>query len=133
MKKFLLLAFAIALIMPAEAQIIRHDMGGVVRDYAIRVHKAIKSGEAIKIDGVCASACTLYLAKGVNLCITQKATFKFHAPYDSRTGAKASGTAEFMMYNYPKWVQNYINKKGGLSRNWITIPYSYAKKYMRTC
>lgn len=117
----------------SHAMTIQHDNGGVVLEYAKRVHRAIKTGERVRIDGLCASACTLYLAKGVNVCVTKRGYFKFHHPYDTRNGALAKGTAEFMFYNYPNWVKNYITAHGGLSRKWITIPNWYARKYMETC
>jgi hypothetical protein len=134
-KRTYALAIALALVVsPVEAMTVKHDNGGVVLEYAKRTHRLIKSGEKVKIDGKCASACTLYLAvPKKNICITPRAVLMFHHPFDKNTKKLAKGTAEFMMYNYPKWVQNYINKKGGLSRKWITISYSYAKKYMRTC
>jgi hypothetical protein len=129
----LALAVLLGLSETSGALTVKHDNGGVVLDYAKRTHRLIKTGEKVRIDGRCASACTLYLAKGTNVCITPRAVLMFHHPYHKNSKKLAKGTAEFMMFNYPKWVQNYINARGGLSRKWITIPYSYAKKYMRTC
>ncbi|TGW07815.1 hypothetical protein EN788_34685, partial [Mesorhizobium sp. M2D.F.Ca.ET.145.01.1.1] len=70
---------------PAKAQdtafLIDGDMGGAVLRYHAKA-KIIGRSKVI-VDGVCLSACALYLRKDWNLdiCYTQAATFGFHKPY----------------------------------------------------
>lgn len=75
--------FAIVLITPqAQAQkirVIRNDAGGNVNRYLMDASAASAFGQQIKIDGWCASACTLYLGSPYT-CVTPRAKLAFHAP-----------------------------------------------------
>lgn len=73
----------------AEALVIRNDSGGVVRQYQRNVDLAIITGEPIRIEGWCASACTLYLSSP-QACVTPQATLAFHSP---RGGSPAQNAA----------------------------------------
>lgn len=74
----LMLAGAVAQAAP-QVRVIRNDPGGNVNEYLMNVNVAILQGEPIRIDGWCASACTLYLASH-QTCVTRNANFGFHAP-----------------------------------------------------
>lgn len=111
--------------------IVSGDYGGRIGDYAIKVAKARDS--EVRITGVCASACTLYLGlPSRNICITQGAVFKFHAPRH-RNPKAAQAAKRYMMSRYPSWVRRFLNSKGGLTGRLVTMPYSYARAHMRAC
>lgn len=82
-----LLSAALLATLPATAAakpiayLVDGDMGGSLLRYA---EKADIIGRAkVVIDGVCLSACTMYLRKDWNLdvCYTPSAIFGFHKPY----------------------------------------------------
>lgn len=79
----------LSLMSGAEARVIRNDSGGVVSQYARNVDLAILTGEPIRIEGWCASACTLYLSSP-QTCVTPRATLAFHSP---RGGSPAQNAA----------------------------------------
>jgi hypothetical protein len=62
-----------------KVQVIRNDPGGNVNSYLMAVSSAAAFGRQVRIDGWCASACTLYLGSPYT-CVTQRATLAFHAP-----------------------------------------------------
>lgn len=86
MRKLLIYAaYFLALTNPAHgketAYVIDGDMGGeLVRYYA---KAEIMRGSKVIVDGVCLSACAMYLRRDWNLdiCYTSAATFGFHKPY----------------------------------------------------
>jgi hypothetical protein len=106
---------------------IRNDPGGSVINYAINARKA----KAIRFDGKCMSACTLYLSVR-NTCITPRASFHFHRPYGSSPEGNALAL-RFMLEQYPAWVREWIADHGGLTSEWLVIDYRTAALYMRTC
>lgn len=75
--------FVIVFVSPqAQAQkirVIRNDGGGNVNRYLMDANAARAFGQQIKIDGWCASACTLYLGSPYT-CVTPRAKLAFHAP-----------------------------------------------------
>jgi hypothetical protein len=117
----------------ANVKTISGDRGGYVIDYAIRVLKMRRSGGAVRIDGACDSACTLYLSMPRSkVCVTHNASFGFHLPY----GAGARGNqvaAEFLMKNYPGWVRGWIARRGGLKGYIATMTYADASRFLPTC
>jgi hypothetical protein len=93
----------------------------------------------VKIDGPCASACTMVLDVE-NLCITSRAVFQFHMAYFrfGSGGAVNSNyyTAAYLYNHYPSWVRSWIKSQGGLRKDdqkLIDMPYAYAKNYLPTC
>ena len=61
-----------------------HGEGGRFAVYYPIIAKYNKSGELFRIEGVCRSACTLFL--GIrNVCIERKAELSFHAGPDRKT------------------------------------------------
>lgn len=92
------------------------DPGGVIMDYVAR-YKALEAlGVTLRIDALCVSACTTFL--GIfppdRVCVTARASLGFHeASVDDKPAAEA--TKAFVRYLYPKWVQEWIAKTGGLT------------------
>ncbi|MCP4318645.1 MAG: hypothetical protein GY789_22265 [Hyphomicrobiales bacterium] len=41
--------------------------------------------------------------------------------------------ADYMMRNYPDWVQSWIHEKGGLTRSMKTMRYGYAAQFIKPC
>ncbi|RPE62924.1 hypothetical protein EDD53_2963 [Pacificibacter maritimus] len=89
-----------------KAQIIRNDAGGNVSRYLMDVGTAAAFGKAVKIDGWCASACTLYLGSPYT-CVTRRATLAFHAP---RGGSAAQNrhAAQVMAAKLPRPVGRWF-------------------------
>src|SRR5512146_1237738 len=56
------------------------DPGGVIVDYANKYQAIEKTGVTIRVDGLCASACTMALAyfPSDRICMTERAAFGFH-------------------------------------------------------
>jgi len=80
-----------------------------------------ESGQRVIIDGPCLSACTMVL--GViprnRICVTRRARLGFHAAWhhgeNGRPATNRGGT-QLLMAVYPQNVKNWINRRGGLTR-----------------
>jgi hypothetical protein len=59
-------------------------------------------------------------------------SFLFHSAYGARPDVNRFAT-EFMMSQYPAWVQAWIQRNGGMTRRTIRMDYAYASRFMRTC
>lgn len=114
---------ALALTSPALADIrIGRDLGGNVRDYQSRVQALHHSGERVRIDGVCASGCTLHLnLPRHQICATPRATFVFHSATDAQFGLPNWSVNEELMNAYPPHVRLAIGQRGGLWLKEISI------------
>jgi hypothetical protein len=65
----------------AEGSSVDRSEGGYVPDFVAIVREFNASGEPLRIEGVCKSACTLFL--GIrNVCVERSATLMFHAGHD---------------------------------------------------
>lgn len=75
-----MLALGLALIPTASrADIIRHDLGGDLAQRVTQVEELRRAGTPVRIEGVCVSACTLYLGLP-NACVMPGAKLGFHGP-----------------------------------------------------
>jgi hypothetical protein len=108
-------------VSPASAtKRISDDPGGQLGPYLQKLAALRSSGEQVRIDGRCLSACTMVL--GViprdHICVTPRAQLGFHAAWrPDETGhqvASREGT-ELLMNNYPQQVREWIERRGGLS------------------
>ena len=83
--------------------------GGYLPDFVKIVRQYNASGEAFRIQGVCKSACTMFL--GIrSVCVERDATLMFHAGHDiaeDRTGpdTRASRT---MLDRYNEGLRRYL-------------------------
>ncbi|SHK63364.1 hypothetical protein SAMN05444000_1503 [Shimia gijangensis] len=117
----------------ANPLVIYSDNGGKLSKYAVAVSNARAMNTSVKIKGKCQSACTLYLSMPQSqICISRGASFVFHKAHGSSARLNNWGT-QFLLANYPAWVQNWINSKGGLSNNLIRMNYEYASRYLPPC
>jgi hypothetical protein len=120
---------------------IYNDHGGLVVDKYSHFLKLKNQGRQLKILGNCDSACTIALFVHEDICIGKKAKFRFHSSFvksrDSRgkeyDDVSVKVINQWLMLNYPDWVEEHINLYGGLSKKLITIDYNIAKKYLKTC
>lgn len=109
------------------------DHGGQIIDYALSVSHAEQTHARVSIRGSCDSACTLYLGLPRNqICVAHGGLFRFHLPFGS-SGRGNQLAANYMIRSYPGWVRHWIGAQGGLSHNLITMNYSYANKFLKTC
>ena len=118
------LAMLVALLVISgcgATRVIRNDPGGRIIDYALKVAKA----KSVRIDGWCASACTLYIAHP-NVCITRRARLAFHA-------ASHPVATQYLINQYPQWVDDWIAAQGGLSARLVEMPNRHAMQHMRAC
>ena len=123
--------------------VIHLNPGGALFDFYEEVEQSIKKYPRIIVDGLCASACTLYLSHP-NICSTEKGKFWFHAPWISvpkkpfifRHGIKIFVDRDrvvrslklytilhkYIMHTYYPWnVNKIIIEQGGLTRTWIKL------------
>ena len=113
------LAAASLLFAPsAQALTIAYDLGGRIDRYEARWRAIASSGETVRIDGLCNSACTLLtgLVPRKRVCVTPRAVLSFHAAWSDDTGPNVpSGpaTAELMRI-YPAGIRAFLARRGGL-------------------
>ncbi|MFN4140330.1 hypothetical protein [Aestuariivirga sp.] len=118
---------------PAKGVLVRNDRGGKIIEYALTRAKWKAAGTPVRFSGDCASACTLYLAlPPEQVCLEPSARFKFHAPRAASAEAKVDAAA-YLFENYPPWVQDWITARGGLRRNFLTMDYDYASRFLPSC
>src|SRR6266478_5457933 len=70
---------------------IADDRGGRIGTYVDKYQGLRSSGEAVIIDGLCASACTIVLGAVPHdrICVTSHANLGFHAAWDFGTNGRA--------------------------------------------
>lgn len=114
---------------PAQAatKVVDNDRGGSVSDRVNEIKRLRKSGTKIRIQGFCASACTLYLGLKNQVCVTETATLAFHGPSTATPGLMLPYddfqriTAQMASY-YPEPLRRWYMKEG---RNNIEGLYSF--------
>ncbi|HEY7846002.1 MAG TPA: hypothetical protein VID30_20250 [Bradyrhizobium sp.] len=112
---------------PSHAVVrIADDRGGRIGTYVDRYQGLRSSGEAVIIDGLCASACTIVLGAIPHdrICVTSHAALGFHAAWDFGTNGRAITNPEAtqMLYSmYPSPVKRWINARGGLTPHMIFL------------
>jgi len=97
----------------AEVRIV-NDPGGRIGNYVARYERLRATGDAIAIDGYCASACTLVL--GIvprdKICVTSRAELLFHAAYNPAPHGRRQTNREATdrLYSlYSIEIQRWIN------------------------
>jgi hypothetical protein len=107
---------------PASAVVrITGDFGGQIGPYLETLAAIRDSGQRVVIDGPCLSACTMVL--GVipreRICVTRRARLGFHAAWHHGENGRPitnEGGTQLLMAVYPQNVKNWINRRGGLTR-----------------
>ena len=137
-----------------DRYIIKDDPGGSVSDFIQALQYAKTKGYKFKIDGYCASACTLILATPLKLdvCVTPKASFMFHQPFAMDGYGRIWHSIPFVVQaqamwdnlfykNYPEFVRKAIDKNGGVPNvykgakpsDMFKMGYEELKKDLPTC
>jgi hypothetical protein len=117
---------------------ISDDRGGLIGRYVHRYQGLRSSGEAVVIDGLCASACTLVLGAipSDKICVTSHATLGFHAAWDFGPAGRTITNPEAtqMMYSmYPSPVRRWIAARGGLTPRMIFLRGKALHAMYRPC
>jgi len=98
---------------PARPIVIAGDNGGEIGAYITRYHALAASGATFRINGRCASACTIVLAYADRVCVTKRAILGFHEARD-RNGRRLQIGSDYIMSTYPVPVREFISAHGGL-------------------
>ncbi|EHR04930.1 hypothetical protein [Bradyrhizobium sp. WSM471] len=125
----LLLASTLSIACAGQSQAvvrIANDRGGLIQRYLDRYDELKGTGQTVVIDGLCASACTILLAKipSDRVCVTERANLAFHAAWDLGAGGRhvTNREATRMIYSmYPAPVRSWISGRGGLSPHTIFL------------
>lgn len=88
-------------------RVITHDGGGALGQYLIQTRADALRHREIRIDGWCASACTLYLGVA-QTCVTPRARFDFHAPTGGSPAQNAQGARLLAAHLPPILGQWYL-------------------------
>lgn len=109
------------LTVSANAKIIHNDRGGLIIDYVHEVGRLTRKGEPVRIDGLCQSACTLYLAVPGS-CVTARSQLSFHRSSGPPEAKKLLPLMDkYVMAMYPPKVRAWIKSKGGLTSRLIYL------------
>ena len=136
----LCVALALSAAVPASAEVrILASPGGEVGSF-LRLFEVLReSGERIVIDGPCLSACTLVLSEipRERICVTRRAVLGFHgARLVDREGNEYRVPRSLnaaVTDIYPKPVQHWIARRGGLTRKMITLRAPELYRYYPRC
>ncbi len=117
---------------------IAEDRGGRIGTYVDKYQDLRSSGEAVIIDGLCASACTIVLGAVPHdkICVTSKANLGFHAAWDFGSNGRAVTNPEAtqMLYSmYPSQVRHWIAQRGGLTPRMIFLHGRQLMSMYRPC
>lgn len=117
---------------------ITHDSGGDLVLYEIKVQVARELKLKVIIDGVCASACTLFAGLPPSqICVTRRAQFHFHKAKlrkPIRNGRELLQKANrTMLASYSAGVRQWIKEHGGLSDTMLRMQPREVARYFRSC
>ena len=132
------LMFGSAAPAAADVRILRSP-GGEVGSFLRLFATLRESGERIIIDGPCYSACTLVLSTipKDRICVTRRAVLGFHgARLFDRAGKEyrvpSSLNAEVAAV-YPEPVQQWITRRGGLTKKLIKLRGAELYRFYPRC
>jgi hypothetical protein len=117
---------------------IGNDPGGLIADYLDRYEGLRASGQAVVIDGLCASACTMVLGAVPHdrICVTPNAALGFHAAFNfvgrGRTMTNPEAT-ELLYAQYPAQVRRWIDNRGGLTPHMMFLRGRQLEAMFRPC
>jgi hypothetical protein len=117
---------------------IADDRGGRIGTYVDKYQGLRNSGEAVIIDGLCASACTIVLGAipRDKICVTTHATLGFHAAWDFGSNGRAVTNTEAtqMLFSmYPTAVRRWISARGGLTPHMIFLRGKELQSMYKPC
>lgn len=94
--------------------IIKSDGGGIIRSY-LQYYQTIRaSGDEIKVDGKCYSACTIFtgVVPANHVCVTDRAELGFHSARYSIDNSYAEEPTMEMYEAYPPRLQKMLKDRG---------------------
>jgi hypothetical protein len=117
---------------PKPVLTLRADGGGYLEDYETWVAKLAAAGSRIRIDGVCASACTMLLRlPRERLCVTPRASLWFHQGW--LNGERSEEGTWQLMRAYPFDIRAELWRRGGLTARWIKLKAADLRRFLRPC
>ena len=113
------------LVTPAVAEtiIITKDDGGYIFEYYSRYMQYNVHATTVILDGICWSACTMVVIVK-DSCTTERGLLAFHAARDVKTGKSPAPLIRAQLDYYPKPVREAIQRRGGLTAEWMFMPAS---------
>jgi hypothetical protein len=107
----LFLGASVIIVSPAfaEGTSLGHGEGGRVVDFLPIIRQYNASGELFRIQGVCKSACTMFL--GIrNVCVERNATLMFHGGHDIEENVTGPDTraSRAALYRYNAALRQYL-------------------------
>lgn len=93
----------------ADGSSVPYGEGGYVPDFVKIVRQYNASGEQFRIEGICKSACTLFL--GIrNVCVERDAKLLFHAGHDIAENSTGPDTraSRAALYRYNESLRRYL-------------------------
>ncbi len=133
MNKFLI--GIIALMGIAQVTTITNDGGGNVVQFATKYAAMRAAGDTIRIDGWCASSCTMSLGL-VDTCVTPKAVLGFHSAYTPFLyfwHIRNQPATDYLWSTYPGPVQDWITQHGGLQPDIKILQGDDMLKIVKNC
>jgi hypothetical protein len=121
----------LALLIPsassAESVTIRQDNGGDLGFYEVRLGVYEALGIKVRIDGVCASACTILTRlPSHQICATERAELRFHKIRPARADSIPADVLRTenarLLTLYPSGIRNWIATHGGLTDAILAMP-----------
>lgn len=114
------------------------DRGGRIGTYVDKYQDLRNSGQAVIIDGLCASACTIVLGAipPSRICVTSNAALGFHAAWDFGANGRTITNPEAtqMLYSmYPRQVRRWIAQRGGLTPHMIFLRGKQLQAMYKPC
>ena len=95
----------------------RYSGGGNVYEFKAEFDQIARSGEQVRIDGHCQSACTMLLGYR-NACVTRGATLLFHA--GASHGELDSRKTSIMLNHYNGKLRAYLKSNGAMETRSFT-------------
>jgi len=112
--RLIALVFLVSSCFPLS-HVVREDGGGRLVEYVVNYKRFQLENRRVKIKGICASACTLYLGLD-NVCVTRGAKIGFHGAQSRGEWSKA-GTKFLADYYKPKLREWFWKEAAYLYRN----------------
>ncbi|MCC7320316.1 MAG: hypothetical protein IT542_04980 [Rubellimicrobium sp.] len=114
-----LLATTLPAILPAATLTIRDDPGGSLAERLALIERYRAAGTALRIEGSCISACTLYLGLP-GTCVTRGARLGFHGPRTGLPGiplprAEFERLTRVMAAHYPPAIRDWFMTEARLT------------------
>jgi hypothetical protein len=117
---------------------IADDRGGRIGTYVDKYQDLRTAGDAVIIDGLCASACTMVLGAVPHdrICVTSRAIMGFHAAWDVGANGRevTNRDATQALYSmYPPQIRRWIAAHGGLKSQMIYLSGKQLMSMYRPC